>query len=205
MPTFYGEFPILLPGTTESVSRNGLKKITGTILFKPGQQDEARGLAEQSGALFPDPQVRTSDTGLLEMTFDAYEDTGRSSGVLGSEIINLSKSFETTVIQAVMNQDVGNNTPALIPYNWTITEIWVADSHVQFSVLLATLGSVFLNASPVTLQRRMLKRVITGKRPSGGASSLQITWASNVSSVTRRNFGSFDEVDIITSLDATIA
>ena len=200
MPTFYGEFPILLPGTTESVSRNGLKKITGTILFKPGQEDEARGLAEQSGALFPDPQVRTSDTGLLEMTFDAYQDTGRSSGVRGSEIINLSKSFETTVTQAV-----GNNPPAPIAYNWTITEIWVADSHVQFSVLLATLGSVFLTPSPVTLQSRMLKRVVTGRRPSGGALSLQITWASNVSSVTRRNFGSFDEVDIITSLDATIA
>jgi hypothetical protein len=200
MPTFYGDFPILVPGTTESVSRNGLKKITGTILFKPGQQDEARDLAEQSGALFPDPQVRTSDTGLMEMTFDAYQDTGRRTEVRGSEIINLSKSFETTVTQAV-----GNNPPAPIPYNWTITEIWVADSHVQFSVLLATLGSVFLNPSPVILQRRMLKRVVTGKRPSGGASSLQITWASNVSSVTRRNFGSFDEVDIITSLDATIA
>jgi hypothetical protein len=198
--TFYGDFPILLPGTTESVSRNGLKKITGTILFKPGQEDEARGLAEQIGALFPAPQVRTSDTGLLEMTFDAYEDTGSATGVRGSEIINLSKSFETTVTQAV-----GNNPPAPIPYNWTITEIWIADSHVQFSVLLATSGSVFLNPSPVTLQRRMLKRVLTGKRPSSGASSLQITWASNVSSVTRRNFGSFDEVDIITSLDATIA
>ena len=200
MPTFYGDFPILLPGTTESVSRNGLKKITGTILFKPGQEDEARGLAEQSGALFPDPQVRTSDTGLMEMTFDAYQDTGRRTEVRGSEIINLSKSFETTVTQAV-----GNNPPAPIAYNWTITEIWIVDSHVQFSVLLATLGSVFLNASPVTLQRRMLKRVLTGKRPSSGASSLQITWASKVSSVTRRNFGSFDEVDIITSLDATIA
>jgi hypothetical protein len=200
MPTFYGDFPILVPGTTESVSRNGLKKITGTILFKPGQQDEARDLAEQSGALFPDPQVRTSDTGLMEMTFDAYQDTGRRTEVRGSEIINLSKSFETTVTQAV-----GNNPPAPIAYNWTITEIWIVDSHVQFSVLLATLGSVFLNASPVTLQRRMLKRVLTGKRPSSGASSLQITWASKVSSVTRRNFGSFDEVDIITSLDATIA
>jgi hypothetical protein len=198
--TFYGDFPILLPGTTESVSRNGLKKITGTILFKPGQQDEARGLAEQSGALFPDPQVRTSDTGLMEMTFDAYQDTGRRTEVRGSEIINLSKSFETTVTQAV-----GNNPPAPIPYNWTITEIWVADSHVQFSVLLAALGSVFLNPSPVILQRRMLKRVVTGKLPSGGAFFLDITWASSVSSVTRRNFGSFDEVDIITSLDATIA
>jgi hypothetical protein len=200
MPTFYGDFPILLPGTTESVSRNGLKKITGTILFKPGQENEARGLAEQSGALFPDPQVRTSDKGLMEMAFDAYQDTGRRTEVRGSEIINLSKSFETTLMQAV-----GNNPPAPIAYNWTITEIWIVDSHVQFSVLLATLGSVFLNASPVTLQRRMLKRVLTGKLPSSWSGfTLGITWASKVSSVTRRNFGSFDEVDIITSLDATI-
>ena len=200
MATLYGPFPILLPGKTESISRNGLQKTSGMILFEPGQDGAALTLAEQDGSVFPDPQIRTSDMGLLEMSFDAYRDTGASTGVFGTEVLNLSKAFETTITQAV-----GNNPPAPIPYNWTITEIWVADSFTESKVLASTLGSVFLTASSNSLGRRMLKRVLTGKRPSGGASSLSITWASQVSSVTRRNFGAFDEVDIVSSLSATIA
>jgi hypothetical protein len=200
MATLYGAFPILLPGKTESVSRNGLQKTSGTILFEAGQDGTALTLAEQNGSVFPDPQIRTTDMGLMEMSFDAYRDTGASTGVFGTEVLNLSKAFETTITQAV-----GNNPPAPIPYNWTITEIWIADAFTESKVLAATLGSVFLSANSASLGKRMLKRVVTGKRPSGGASSLSITWASQVSSVTRRNYGSFDEVDIVSSLSATIA
>ena len=198
--THYGNFPLLLPNKTVSVSLYGLQKTSGTILFKPGQDGDALTLAEQEGDVFPDPQVRTTDSGLLEMSFDAYRDTGATSGAFGTEMLNLSKSFESTITQAV-----GNNPPAPITYNWTITEIWIADSYAQRKVLAASLGSVFLTVSSFALNRRMLKRVVTGKRPSGGASSLSITWASQVTSVTRRNFGTFDEVDIVTSLAATIA
>jgi hypothetical protein len=200
--TLYGTFPLLVPGSTESQSVYGLKKTSGTILFKPGEEGAALDLAEESGSVYPDPQVRTTDMGLLEMSFDAYTNTGATSGVFGTEVLNLSKSFESTITQAV-----GNNPPAPITYNWTITEIWLADSYTQRKVLAAALGSIFLEASAFTLNKRMLKRIITGKRPIGTitASSLSITWTSQVSSVTRRNFGSFDEVDIVTSLAATIA
>jgi len=197
--TLYGTFPLLVPGSTESQSVYGLKKISGTILFKAGEEAAALTLAEESGSVFPDPQVRTTDMGLLEMSFDAYTDTGATSGVFGTEVLNLSKSFESTITQAV-----GNNPPAPITYNWTVTEIWIADSFTERKVLAATLGSVFLTVSQNSLNRRMLKRITTGKRPSGGASSLSITWATQVSSVTRRNFGSFDEVDIVSSLKAEI-
>jgi hypothetical protein len=197
--TLYGTFPLLLPNKTVSVSLYGLQKTSGTILFKAGEEGAALTLAEESGSVFPDPQVRTTDMGLLEMSFDAYTDTGSTSGVFGTEVLNLSKSFESTITQAV-----GNNPPAPITYNWTITEIWIADSFTERKVLAATLGSVFLTVSQNSLNKRMLKRITTGKRPSGGASSLPITWATQVSSVTRRNFGSFDEVDIVSSLKAEI-
>jgi hypothetical protein len=198
--TIYGTFPLLVPGSTESQSVYGLKKTSGTILFKPGQEADALTLAEESGSVFPDPQVRTTDMGLLEMSFDAYMDTGATSGVFGTEVLNLSKSFESTITQAV-----GNNPPAPITYNWTVTEIWLADSYTQRKVLAAALGSLFLTATNFALNKRMLKRIITGKQPNGGANNLTLTWTSQVSSVTRRNFGSFDEVDIVTSLAATIA
>jgi hypothetical protein len=199
--TLYGTFPLLVPGTTESQSVYGLKKTSGTILFKAGEEGAALTLAEQEGAVFPDPQVRTTDMGLLEMSFDAYTDTGVTSGVFGTEVLNLSKSFESTITQAV-----GNNPPAPITYNWTVTEIWLADSFTERKVLAATLGSVFLTVSQNLLNKRMLKRIITGKLPTNGTGTrtLSITWTPQVSSVTRRNFGSFDEVDIVSSLSATI-
>lgn len=200
MTTLYGTFPLLQPGKTDSVSLNGLQKTSGAILFQSGQEGAALILAGENGSVFPDPQIRTTDMGLLEMAFDAYSDTGAATGVFGSEVLNLSKAFEATITQSI-----GNNPPAPIAYNWTITEIWLADSYTERKVISATLGSVFLQAAPKDLGKRMLKRLVTGKRPSSGASSLSIGWQSQVTSVTRRNFGAFDEVDIVTSLEATIS
>ena len=200
MATLYGNFPILLPNKTVSVSLYGLKRTSGTILFKPGQEGDARNLAEQEGDVFPYPQVRTTDMGLLEMSFDAYSDTGNRSGVFGTEVLNLSKSFSSTIIESV-----GDNPPAPITYNWMITEIWITDSYTERKVLAASLGSVYLPVSSFEPTGRMLNRVVTGKRPSGEVSILSITWALQVTSVTRRNFGTLDEVDIVTSLAATIA
>ena len=199
--THYGTFPILLPSKTESVSRNGLKKTSGTILFLPGQEDSARDIANGSGSVFPDPQVRTTDMGLLEMVFDAYSNTGPTTGVFGTEVLNLSKSFEASIMQAV-----GNDPPAPISYNWTITEIWITDSYTEKKVLSASLGSVSLAPQTISLGKRLLKRRSSGMLPSGGVVSmdLSITWFSQVTSVTRRNFGDFDEVDIVTSLGAII-
>jgi hypothetical protein len=196
--TLYGTFPVLVPGSTESQSVYGLKKTHGTILFKPGQEGKALALAEESGSVFPDPQIRTTDMGLLEMSFDAYTDTGAASGVFGTEVLNLSKSFSVSIEQeSLPTRD----------FNWTITETWFADSFTERKVLSASLVSVNLMVSQNSLSKRMLKRVITGNKPSeiSTVSSLSITWTSQVSSVTRRNFGIFDEVDIVSSLSATIA
>jgi hypothetical protein len=199
MPTtLYGTFPILLPTKTVTVSSYGLEKTSGTILFKHGQEGGAFDLAEQNGSLYPDPQIRTTDIGLMEMSFDAYRDTGATSGVFATEVLNFSKSFKATVTEPVGDDFYTTN------YNWNITEIWLADSYTEKKVLAANLGSVFLQPFPQLLGKRMLKRTITGDRPSGGASILPLTWSSQVSSVSRRNFGDFDEVDIVTSLQVTI-
>ena len=182
--THYGTFPLLLPNKTVSVSLYGLQKTSGTILFQPGQDGTALSLAEQEGSVFPDPQVRTTDMGLLEMSFDAYSDTGSTSGVFGAEVLNLSKSFQQ-----------GDDR-----YNWTITEIWLADSYTHRRVIASTLGSVLLIPFSTTLEKRLIRRIITGTQPVNGRIELSLAWLPQVSSVTRRNFGTFDEVDIVTSL-----
>lgn len=200
--TLYGNFPLLLPNKTVSVSLYGLQKTSGTILFKPGQEAFARDLAEQEGAVFPDPQVRRTDMGLLEMSFDAYIDTGARSGVFGAEVLNLSKSFNVIVEQGASESGL----PAL-QYNYTVTEVWLTDSYTERKVLSATLGSAAFPSITIPLGRKRLKRFITGTTPNqvSYTSELTITWTNQVSSVTRRNFGTFDEVDIVSSLTATIA
>lgn len=193
----YGTFPILLPGTTESVSRHGLKKTSGTIMFKPDQESQARALADAKGSLFPDPQIRSTDMGLLEMLFDAYDDLGSSSGVFGTDVTNLSKSFEQTT------QAVGDNPPE--PYNWTVTEIWLTDSYTEFKTIPASSGSIFLQPATVELHSRMIKRLVSGVLPTNGTQQLTINWSSSVASISRRNFGPLDEIDIVSSLTATIS
>jgi hypothetical protein len=189
--TLYGTFPLLVPGSTESQSVYGLKKTSGTILFKAGEEGAALTLAEQSGSVFPDPQVRTTDMGLLEMSFDAYMDTGATSGVFATDTVNLSKNFEQTV---------GETTQ-----RWTVSEVWITDSYTERKVFPAAYNSTFINtASPRVLGTKLLKRVILGNRPSGGAGGVPLTWQAQVSSVTRRNFGIFDEVDVVTSFVATV-
>ena len=192
--TLYGNFPLLLPNKTVSVSLYGLQKTSGTILFQPGQEGAALTLAEQEGSVFPDPQVRTTDMGLLEMSFDAYRDTGAKTGVFSSEVLNFSKTFQPTVASV--------SSPP-----WTITEVWITDSYVERKVFPANVTSWFIQPATFTLYSKMLSRSITGGRPSyaNDATTLTLTWATQVSSVTRRNFGTFDEVDIVTSLNATLA
>jgi hypothetical protein len=192
MSTIYGTFPLVVPGITESVSIYGLRKKSGTILFKVGQESAARTLSATFGAVFPDPQIRTTDTGLRELTFDAYTNANTTTTTTGAEVLNLSKSFEGTDANGVY-------------YSWTVTEIWLSDSVTERRVLVASLSSATLSPPSVTLSRRLLRRIVTGRRAPNGANSLTVTWATLVSNVTRRNFGELDEVDIVTSLSATIA
>jgi len=202
MQTLFGTFPILLPGVTESVSSYGLKKISGKIVFPTGGNATYDDLIDPFGEVFPAPQICTTVSGLTEITFDAYSDTGSGSGVFGIDVVNLSKSFTHTAMVTI-----GNNPPEPVTYNWTITEIWVADSYTERKVLASGASSTSLQITPLTLGKKMLDRIITGAMPFSGffANQLTVTWSSVVSSITRRNFGIFDEADIVSSAVATIA
>jgi len=202
MQTLFGTFPILLPGVTESVSSYGLKKVSGKIVFPTGGNATYDDLILPFGEVFPAPQICTTVSGLTEITFDAYSDTGSGSGVYGIDVVNLSKSFTHTAMVAL-----GNDPPAPVTYNWTITEIWVADSYTERKVLTSAASSISLQVTPMALGQKMLDRIITGAMPFSGsfANQLTVTWSSVVSSITRRNFGIFDEADIVSSAVATIA
>lgn len=209
--TLYGTFPILLPGTTESVSRNGLKKTTGTILFQPGQEADAQSLAEEKGTLFPDPQIRTTDMGLLEMSFDAYDNTGIPSQVKGSLLVKLSKTF-TGFVTAQFDAGSGPIT-YYRPNSWTVNESWFVDTVTIFQVIAATASSGAIATPSLTLSKALKSRTIFGvaggSAPWGsnnvpGATELSITWTTVIADVSRRNFGNLDEADVTYSLEATV-
>ena len=184
--TLYGTFPILLPGKTESISRNGLKRVSGTIVFLSGQDQESVELAATHGSLFPATTFRSTDKGYLEMDFDAYSTTGGfvSSFTRATDILNLEKSFAS----------------------YTIREQWIVDTATEFTVIPSSQNAFGIPStiSAVSLARRMKKRVISGEVPSGGVSSLALTWITEIASISRRNFGNFDEVDIVYSQTATV-
>lgn len=194
--THYGSFPILLPGVTQSISRNGLQKTSGTILCLPGQEADALSLAEAFGSVFPDVSTRTMDTGLVEVSFDAYQAAGSPTTLRGSLVVTLSKSFEGTYT---------NSAGAVAATTWTVVETWLVDTVTTFTTVDSKATSGTVSVSSPALSRSLKKRNILGRVGSGGAGSLTIAWTPDLTDVTRRNFGDIDEADVTYSLTATIA
>lgn len=184
MATIYGKFPVLLPGLTESISRNGLKFTNGTIAYLPGEQDGAIRLAEKHGDLFPPPSSLNTGNGFWELSFQAVEFTSAISKVKGEEVIRLSKSFGAYVILEQWETA-------------TLTVFQLADSDDTIKIPSS--------ASFQNLKRSMKNRKINGVRPPTSTASLSVTWTTEIRSVTRRNFGNLDEVDLVIGLAATLA
>lgn len=183
--TFYGNFPILLPGVIESVSRNGLKKTSGTILYKRGQEEEAVNLAMEMGDLFPDPQIRSTDLGLMELTFDAFSTAGKNNNFIhGTEILNFSKTFSSNSGQ-----------------QWTVTESWLADTYTTFRVVLAKPTLHVVPPMNFAIRKSLRSRNIIGQ-PLDDRRSIDIVWTTGIKNISRRNYGPLDEIDVVYGLEA---
>lgn len=209
MPTtLLGTFPALLPGTTSSVSRNGLKRTTGSILFKPGQDSAAIALTSSFGQLYPDePPARTTDMGLLEMSFDAYADTGASTTSKGVLLVSLSKSGRSFSPFTVPGTDI----TIQVLRSYTVFETWLVDTITFHKVIPATFSSVSISIPSATISQSKKRSRIEGvvgtldNQGNGSApTELNIQWTNEITNITRRNFGSLDEVDITVSAVAKL-
>jgi hypothetical protein len=205
MTTLYGTFPILIPGTSTSFSTNGLKKTTGTILYKPGQEAQALLLAKQKGSVFPEPQIRTTDARLLEMSFDAYSGTGKDSRLLGSRLVKVSKT-----LSGFATATSNSGQQYYIITSCTVVETWVVDTITIFSVISAEAGASQIPNPTVTLTNSLKRRDVIGQVGSTSlngppqSTTLNITWTQVLADVTRRNFGDLDEVDVTFTLEPTV-
>lgn len=193
--TLYGNFPILLPGMTQSMSRNGLKKTSGTILCRPDQEAEASAMAQEYGSIYPDITTRTTDMGLLEVSFDAYQDAGTPTSVRGVLAITLTKSFTGTYTSGRTTADT----------TWTVIESWIVDTYTVFKTSPASLNAFSIGNEVPLLNKSMKQRRTIGRVGSGGSRALTITWLTEIANISRRNFGDTDEVDITYSQTPSIS
>lgn len=199
MTTHYGNFPLLVPGTTQSMSRNGLQKTSGTILCRPGDEGRAYTMAQEFGSVYPDVTTRTTDMGLVEVTFDAYQTNGSPTTMRGTLLVTLSKTFEGSYTTEISGVTVG------LPTTWTVVETWLVDTFTTFTTVKATATSSSIKASFPSLSQSLKRRTRVGRVGNGGSTTLDLTWETSLTDLTRRNFGDIDEVDITYAQTATLA
>lgn len=173
--------------TAERVFRSGLIESSWRRTCQADQVSAALSVSSNS---FPEPSVRYED-GLAVVEWTEY-DKKNSTGfqTKGAELINLSKSYEST--QTTSGSGGSQITQT---YRWTVTEIWISDTITTTKVINASESSATLNASGSTA-KTMIKRIILGNPAPSSGGALQISWSSQVVSVNRRNYGLLDEVEI---------
>lgn len=201
MPTIYGNFPILLPGKTETVYPSGLKKISGTVVSLESTLTAANDLMQSFGSVWPKPETRKTENGWLEIPFSAYlqeisaGELNTGSSILGVNLIVLSKSF---------SQESTTTPP--ITFNWSITEVWLVDVVTLFTTLWSNSKAypALTTAQGASMSATLRSRRLTGSSPPGGQFSLQIAWSNEIASISRTNFGTIDEVEVSYQRTATV-
>lgn len=208
MPTTYGNFPILLPGKTETVYPSGLKKISGTVVSLESTLPTANSLIQTFGSVWPKPETRKTETGWLEIPFSAYSQdfttdlyTGlpvfyAGSSTLGVNLVVLSKTFSQEI-----------DGPPQINYNWTITETWLVDVLTLFTTLPSSSKNypVLTIAQQNLMSSSLRSRKMTGNPAPGAVLFLTLQWTNEIVSVSRSNFGSIDEIQISYQRTALVA
>lgn len=157
-----------------------MKKTSGKIAFFNGGATEAVEIAESYGDPFPPPQIIDSGMGYFEMSFDSFSDTGPGTVVHGTELVTFNKSFEDS-----------NGK------RWQINETWLSDTYTEFKVAQAGPTAGAISGTPnYGTSNTLRSRTIIGQQGSG-PSMLDIVWTTGIKSISRRNFGALDEVDIV--------
>lgn len=204
----YGTLPIELPGTTTSYFPSGLKKVTGTIIAKSNGYEAAVALAGTHGQVHPQPELKKREAGLIEIPFSAYSLEGGGSDSRGAQLVSLSKSFSEKSQVGSSVDGSGNVVPVFETFNWTITETYLVDTVTYFRVVNASTNSWALPDAFPLLGYDFKRRTMTGYFPQGsfdtlinGIPPLDIAWGTPaLTNISRRNFGSYDEVDLTYSL-----
>ena len=184
-----GTFPLKI---RESIStkRSGLIEYSATYTIEKNSTPPGFAVgtnistSEGSVSIFPGVSYsRSNDNPFDEMQVTAYGKGSLSQllKVYGTEVLELSGSYQLTI-----------NTVTL---NWTVYETWRCTTITQHSVLANT--STDYESPSDTLKKTMLNRQVIGSYPSGQVFDLNIVWNEEIRSISRTNFGKWDEVTVM--------
>jgi hypothetical protein len=208
MPTIYGNFPILLPGKTETIYPSGLKKISGTVVSLESTLPSAKSLMQSFGSVWPKPETRKTENGWLEIPFSAYSQDFTTDVYTGLPVFNAGSStlgVNLVVLSKTFSQEFAG--PPQKNYNWTITETWLVDVLSLFTTLPSSSKNypALSTAQQSLMSSSLRSRKMTGNPAPGAVLFLNLQWTNEIVSVSRSNFGSIDEIQISYQRTALVA
>ena len=194
---------IALPGRTVQAFPSGLVRVDRKYACRTASIDKFLGLFQIEGFLpfekfrdpspsqldapriFPNPTVENNDNGYSIISASGYYPSiSKLIPKFSVQIYQISKSFTVT-------EDSGENP---ITYSWTISEDWFVENS-NWSFVAPARQSIISYIPESTLVYVFKRRSITGSVAPGGNLQIPIVWQSVQKSLTRRNFGFYDEVD----------
>ena len=151
--------------------------------------------------IFPDAKEVYDTPGFCKFVVSGYryDQSSELFFTRNIQLVDISKSY-TQSIQIVVGE------PPVV-YNWTIFERWEVESVTYHGVTGRTAATIAVG-NFLTLSKRLLTRRLAGGLPprdpevqsSAPSTAIVVNWIPTVVSVTRRNFGNFDEYDATETL-----
>lgn len=145
--------------------------------------------------IFPSPKESYDTPGFCKFDVSGYSYARNPDGpygnvVIQTQLVSLSQDFRQVKIITEEETEY---------IYWTIFEEWRVNSAIYTGVTSAGAGIqlTFENAS-LTEGLQLVRRRITGEL--GSVSQIPITWTPQIISITRRNFGRYDEFDATQTL-----
>lgn len=142
--------------------------------------------------IFPQAAESYDIPGFCKFSVSAYSKEGGPYGqiIQNTQIFNLTKTYSKAAPTA--------ENPDRI-FSTTIQEQWLADTATFVGVIE---GGERISDFEIELDKRLVSRSITGFNPGTreGISEISVSWTSALTSITRRNFGRYDEFEATQSL-----
>ena len=185
-----GTFPLKI---RESLSTrfSGLLEYSATYLIEKGASSlgfsVGQAIVTSAGTvkIFPAPRVtRSNDNAFDEVEVTAYGQgiSLNSRIVQGTEFLELSASFTQ------------EDTSPPRTWSWSVNEVWLCHTSTLYSVISNT-DTDYPSPSD-SLAKTLIRRLVLGSLPYGGATTLQINWTDAIRNVSRTNYGWYDEVAV---------
>lgn len=176
-------------------------QIFPTAIASPSEKLRKYLTREPDFYIFPDAKEVYDTPGFCKFVISGYryDQSSELFFTRNTQLVDITKSYTKSI------QNVVGEPPVV--YNWTVFERWEVESATFHGVIARTASTVAVG-NRLGLSNRLLTRRVFGELPprdpedqsSDDPTVIVIYWVPTVVSVTRRNFGNFDEYDATQTL-----